>query len=1036
MKVLYRYIGTIIIVFLATSFLWAQPIELSQYKIRNWTTDDGLPSNTLLRLHQDNSGYLWITSYDGLTRFDGTSFVNLTKSNGLPSSQVQGIETDADGQLLIGTGAGLMHYRYGKFVDLTHGNDLFIQTIYLNHNKSVVYIGTRGQGLYTFNLRSNEYTKIQCPYDRDIVRTVLIDQKGNLWVGGETLGLSYFNNDKWTSFKHINGLKSKINSLYLSNDGLLYAGTNEGLFVGGTSGFYEVEWFRDKSVNNIKVDAHGYVWVLTSNGLYRKKPKSNQWEYLGKDEGLSNSDLLDILFDTEGSIWMTTYRGGLVQLSDRKFKVYSVETGLSSDETGAIEEIGKGEFLVGSVDAKLNLIKDGKVYPFKTKTILRERIHDIHKDEKHNIWIAAHNGLLLIKPDGTEKFFNESNGLFSDQIWVIKPNPNGGFWLGSRTGGIIKMEFEKFPDKPVFTTYKSDEIKSSFIMSISYSKAGDMIVGTNTAGVSIISKDGKVKNYGKEEGMHSNVVFNSYVDADNNIWLATTDGLTLLQNGELFSYTFRDGLPFESIMDILDDGQGYFWLPSSIGIIRVAKHLLLEYKNKSIDYIDWKLFNKNDGMKRPQCTGASHSFKASDGTLWFPTLGGVAWVNPAEVIKNNVPLKVYLEHVLVDDVESQSDKQIILNPGRHRIVFQYTALSLRYPNSARYRYWLEGYDDKWVEAGTERQAIYTNLKNGTYMFHVMAANNDGVWSREITSVEFVVLPFYYQTVWFYMIIIVTVVALVWGYSRWRTYSLEKESQRLEAEVKKRTQELVEKNNEIAVINEYLFEQNEEIASMVNIVAHDLRSPLSKIDGFIYLLDKTGELNGEQKDYLNRIQQVISHGKALIRDLLDVHSFDYEESKPSYTQVDFKTFMSSWEQTVVQELKRKDQHLQLNVESAAHSVYIDPILVTRILDNLVSNASKFSARGKNIYVAVKQNSAHINFSVRDEGPGISDIDQKKMFRRFQKLSARPTEGESTNGLGLSIIKALTEKLNGRIAINSRLGVGTIFSVDIPLNHHTH
>lgn len=1011
----------------------APPKSIKHYKISQWTTDDGLASNTLLKLYQDENGFLWISSYDGLTRFDGSEFTTYTKKNGLPSSQIQGMIGDSQGNLWIGTGAGLVrHSNIGNFESMVDDYDLFIQTLWVDENNHEVLIGTRGQGLYAFDYNTKHYEKIESPFDKDIIRAILEDSSKNLWVGSEKQGLSYYENGVWKTFTEKDGLTNQeINCLYLDQSDGLYAGTNDGLFYFTNNVFTAYPKFSSKIINSIAKDSLGNLWVLTTAGLYKQNAGDGSWEELNEKDGLSNNHIQDILFDTEGSIWLTTYRGGLLQLSDRKFTSYSIANGLESDEISAIEVLAEDAYMLGSINGKLMIIDHGKVENLKIKSPVTERIHDILLDKSKNIWVATHTGLLLIQPNGEEKFFTKDEGLPSNQLWVIMQDTRGNYWIGSRTSGLIKMEFKKYPDQPVFKEYKKAEINSAFIMSIVENKKGELLIGTNTGGLNILSQDGSVSHYGKKEGLLSNVVFSIHPDDDGSIWLATTEGLSLLRNNTFFNYTYSDGLPFESIMDIMDDGLGYFWMPTGIGVVRVSKQELVDYKDKKIDRIFWKVFNKNDGMKKPQCTGASHSLKDSKGILWFPTFGGVVSVDPSNISTNKIPPKVYIEKVVVDDKEIDLIKNVILPPGNHRVVFFYTALSLLNPNSAKYRYRIENFDPDWVDAGTVRQAVYTNLKHGSYSFQVLASNNDGVWNTQGPTLDFVVQPYYYQTRWFYTLLIALFVFIVFGYAKWKTFWINQKSALLETEVQKRTEELMEKTKEIEQKNESLTQQNTEITSMVNIVAHDLRAPLNKITGFIYLLNKSGELNQEQQEYLHYIQRVTQHGNHLIRDLLDVHSYEYEDSRPNYSEIDIHKFIEEWKQPMVQELQRKEQHLQTKMEVRDSSFSCDPIFLTRILDNLLTNASKFSEKGTQVSVTISQNNHLLNFSVKDQGPGISAEDQRKMFKRFQRLTAKPTAGETSNGLGLSIIKTLTEKLQGEIIVKSQLGNGTEFIVRLPL-----
>lgn len=237
--------------------------------------------------------------------------------------------------------------------------------------------------------------------------------------------------------------------------------------------------------------------------------------------------------------------------------------------------------------------------------------------------------------------------------------------------------------------------------------------------------------------------------------------------------------------------------------------------------------------------------------------------------------------------------------------------------------------------------------------------------------------------------------------------------------------------EIKDKNKKLEDLNREKDGIIRVVAHDLKTPLNNIKALVDLINLTGEPNEKHEKYLALIDKITLEGSCMINDLLDVHLYEYGGSKLSISEIEIKNFIEDWCENFTQEFKRKEQHVHLKIEPENIKINTDKILLSRILNNVLSNAIKFSPKGKKIYIKVFKNTNTVDFSVKDEGPGISDVDQKKMFKMFQQLSARPTDGESSNGLGLSIIKTLVQKLEGQIEVNSKLGSGTKFTIKLPL-----
>jgi two-component system sensor histidine kinase/response regulator len=238
--------------------------------------------------------------------------------------------------------------------------------------------------------------------------------------------------------------------------------------------------------------------------------------------------------------------------------------------------------------------------------------------------------------------------------------------------------------------------------------------------------------------------------------------------------------------------------------------------------------------------------------------------------------------------------------------------------------------------------------------------------------------------------------------------------------------------EIKAKNEELADRNREKTGMMSVVAHDLKSPLNNINGFIQLIGLEGKLSKEQEDYIQRIKQITKDGTRLITDLLDIHEYEHSDSKVIKSKVNLNELIEKWSSNYKEELIRKNLKLEINDIPATVEIDTDKIIFSRILDNLLTNAIKFSELGKSIFLKILKENGSLIISLRDEGPGISVDDQKNMFKMFQKLSAKPTGGESSNGLGLSIIKTLVEKLNGHIKVNSALEKGTEFIISLPLS----
>lgn len=860
----------------------------SHYKITSWTTDDGLPGNACINIFQDHDGYLWLGSFDGLVRFDGTRFITYNKNNLLISNYALAITGDSKSNLWVGTDHGIVHYKKGIVTDLTDPDHNFhVESLFLDEGAQKLWIGARNAGLFTYNLSTHQYDLLKGLRPDDIVNDILKDNDGNFWIGSEKSGLMQYKNQEWIRFSEKDGLSStEVETLFQDSAGVLYVGTTSGLFIRKPGEqFVEQEKFKGIRINKVIKDKKENLWVGTVNGLYQYVKAEDAWMTITREDGLSNNDIREIFFDEDGSVWIGTYRGGLNQLRETKFTFYFTKGGPVIEASGALCQLNETTILVGTTEGKLYTITDNQVKSYPTKTTINQRIYSILLDKMKNIWIASYDGLLLLTPDGHEKLFTEKDGLLTKQVRIIIQDKQGTYWIGTRNAGLIKMHVNHAPEKPTFEPYMQKElssVNSTFIMHLNEGSNGNLLISTNNGGITILSPTGEITNYNKKNGLESNTCFMAREDRDGIVWLSTTDGLTRLKNGKTFTFTQKDGMPHENPMDFMEDDLGFVWLPTQKGTIRVSKQQLNDYAENKARTIEWKLFDKNNDLEKSECTGTARALKTADGKIWFPMIGGLMCVDPSTIkISKKIP-RVYIEKITIDDAQVDMDKPIIVRAGSHRIAFDYIALTLLYPNSARYKYKLNNFDPDWIEAGVNRQATYTSLPHGEYSFLVMGCNNDGVWNTAGATIPIIVKPRVYQTWWFITLSIFAILGIVMMYTRFRTKSIKERSKYLEKLVNERTrliaeqrdelvalneelrssqeevlaqrdalaekiEELADKNEEIATINtnlekiveqrtKVLEDQNKRISEYAFINAHKLRAPLASILGIINLMN--------------------------------------------------------------------------------------------------------------------------------------------------------------------------------------------------------
>jgi serine phosphatase RsbU (regulator of sigma subunit) len=406
---------------------------------------------------------------------------------------------------------------------------------------------------------------------------------------------------------------------------------------------------------------------------------------------------------------------------------------------------------------------------------------------------------------------------------ALAPSRRGGLWIGTEGRGLGLLDADQYTSRDDTRGLPNDTIRA-----LHEDAAGDLWIGTYGSGLTRL-REGVFSRFGAALGFPEAVVTSFAEGADHTLWIGTERGglvalrdghftvneelapdmveslrwdegrlwigtygagLALLRNGHLSRFTVREGLSDDVFYAIVDDGQGFLWTTSNRGIARTSKQELLDVADGKRRAVAPVSFGTLDGMRSSECnSGAPGGTKTRDGRLWFPTTKGVAMVDPARLQRNLLPPPVLIEEVSVDRAPVDLARQRDVPPGSQDFAFAYTALSFATPEKVRFKYRLEGFDRDWVDAGARRVAYYTNLSPGNYRFRVIAANDDGVWNEEGAQVAFHLVPRFYQTTPFMIMVALCALAAGAGGVRLRVRQLRARAQELEEKVEERTAQL-------------------------------------------------------------------------------------------------------------------------------------------------------------------------------------------------------------------------------------------------------
>jgi signal transduction histidine kinase len=444
-------------------------------------------------------------------------------------------------------------------------------------------------------------------------------------------------------------------------------------------------------------------------------------------------------------------------------------------------------------------------------------------------------------------------------------------------------------------------------------------------------------------------------------------------------------------------------------------------------------------MKEIECNGANQSAgcRTRDGRLWFPTIKGVAVIDPEQTVRNPVPPPVHIERVVINEdlVELIDITQPQKAPaGRGELEFYYTGLSYWDPENVTFKYKLEGYDEDWTEAGTRRLAFYTNIPPGPYRFRVMARNSDGVWSQEEASLEISLEPPFYRTNWFYFLSGLAIVLLVRGAYRVRVGQLRARHNELARLVRERTKELAELNQSLEHRVEAgirALAESERMAAygqMVAGVAHEVRHPIFALRTAAYVLKENIEDRTYTQAVLKTIERETNRMVQVVDDLL-------EFARPKallLAPTDLRQLLQEAVETYHTENGSRPLNVVVEAGPDLPAVEVDRGRMVQVLVNLIQNAAKHAEGATTVTLSAdggretSENSSLLCLRVKDDGAGIAPEHAPKVFEPFF------TTGRGT-GLGLSIVQRIIKEHGGTITVESEPGQGTVFKICLPTKH---
>ncbi|WP_184173507.1 two-component regulator propeller domain-containing protein [Rhabdobacter roseus] len=1032
----------------------------AQISFEHLTTSDGLSQSSVFDLLQDQKGFMWFATTDGLCRYDGYTFrvfrSQPQQRTSLSGNNLSALYEDSHGTLWIGTrNQGLNRLRPdGETFDRQPvGEELAKATIRCFQEDALgnLWIGTSESGLYVLSPHQ-ELRAFKPELTAPRINAVFRDPQNRLWFGldGHLMLL-----DPVTRQHQLFALPpasqaahqhNVINAIYQDQRGRLWVGTNgNGLFQFDYPNRRFERWLYDPAVyekNNMIMhlaeDRHANLWVCTDYGIYFcPKGEISQRQHLLPGEAtestLSTHATKKMLCDQDGNVWVGTWEGGVnvayaqpELISTFEYKPHN-PLSLLAPKVAAVCTDSAGGTWLGSIKGLTYLSPQGSLRHFtvQNSAIADNDINCLLRTPGNRILISTWNaGFDLFDPAlGTFRHFEKELGR-SKSIRTFAPARDGTIWLSTQENQLFRLDEKKGTLTEVDLRFIPPAVRAMGFVSLLEDSYGNLWLGTYSSGLLCWNlKSGKVLHFvhkaHKPQSLPDNAISTLFEDSQRRLWVGTSNGgIGLYQPAQkqFAHYTTREGLPSNNIASLIDDKAGRLWISTNGGLS------CLDPKTKSIQN-----FLESDGILGPEFISDACA-KAPDGALLFGSMRGLTRFRPEELTRLRPAPPVYLTSLkLFNRPVSARDPQapfrtdlatsppITLHPSQSVVTLEWAGLAFQKNKNIHYAYLLEGFDTDWNYVGTTRSATYTNLDHGQYRFQVKASVGNDAWSTPLV-VRVEVLPPWYKTWWAYLLYLSLFVGILLAL---RQTLLTRE--RLKADIRIRQ---IEADNIRAL--------DEAKTGFFTNISHEFRTPLTLIITPLEKLLANTTLDERLAHQARLMYRNANRLLRLINQLLDLAKLESGSLTPDIAPHELVGFVERIVQSFEEWAETKGIQVLFKANFDAYEGYFDVDMLEKIVYNLLSNAFKFTPDQGEIRVTLTiQAPETVTLKVEDSGMGMAEEHQAHIFDRFYQINGENKPKKLGSGIGLALTRELVERLGGTIRVESHLQAGTTFTVVLPI-----
>ncbi len=1034
--------------------------NLQAHTIKKLGLEEGLSNSYVVDIVEDKNGYIWIATEEGLNKLEGGKFTSFYKANkgkliNLTGNELNSLFDDPNEPILwIGTQrAGLISFNYQNNTQIIYQHNYQDPHSIITNDITSIHPATDGNLWITTYWRGIEYldkkTGKFTHYNQqtipelpsNTVWTAIDDNKGNLYIGHSNHGMSILStkNKKVKNFTYDksnnNSLPSNnIQCIFKDNTGNIWVGTEKGLvlYKPETETFirlgekepalshriYDIQQFNENELW-IATEFGGIAIIDLSKTLFNTAEEIHVIQAGNNEYNLNNSTVRCLFQDSHQNIWAGTWGGGINFLSSdgALFKSFSYspnspESSLSTQIASAVCIDKQGLLWIGTDGGGINVLKDGQriaTYTEESGHLSGNSVQTALCDQKGNLWFGIFNGGIMYYNMQTKSFqqiFPEKES--TQDVRSLFEDNNGTIWVGT-SNGVFQIDRES---KKILQ-HMNANAPDNLVRSVIKDKKGQIWVGSFGRGIFLYASNGKrLKEFNTYLNFPSNTINQIFEDSKGCIWAATGEGLVQIENSSPWKYKVyqrNEGLANTFIWAIEEDENQNIWFSTNQGISCFVRN------EGNIYNYDFR-----DNIPMASFTGRSVC-KDKNGVMYFGSTNGLCYFTPSYILEKRQAPKAIIGKItafepLVSENSNETEISLInkenvrLKHLQNNFNISFSIQDYSLNERVEYAYMLKGLENSWYTVKDPNNVTFRNLPPGKYEFMIKTRIRNQEWSDEISSIEIIIAPPFWLSWWAKLLYLISGTALLfiglWAYRRKLNleylYESEKKSHEQEQEL------------------------NDERLRFYTNITHELRTPLTLILGPLEDLVKSNTLSSKDHHRISVIHQSAVQLLNLINQILDFRKTETQNKRLCVTKGNLTNTVYEVGLKYKELNSKPDIQILIEAEEENMFLFFDKEIITMILDNLISNALKYTDKG---YIRIRtewvteNGIRYAQLSVEDTGYGIGKEALAHIFERYYQESGE--HQASGTGIGLALVKNLVKLHEGDIQVKSLPDVGTTF-----------